>query len=52
MDSYDKADAVKGNCTGKQRNFRKGIKKDQMHFNKSFYDSGTFKIEHNQMAAV
>lgn len=52
VDSHDKADAVKGHRTGKQWNFRKGIKKNQIHFNRGFHGSGAFKVEQNQMAAV
>lgn len=37
-------EAVKEHCIGKQWKFRKGIKKDQMHFNKSLLDSGLSQL--------
>lgn len=40
----DKVAAVKGHCIGKQWKFRKGIKKDQMHINKSLLDLGLSKL--------
>lgn len=40
----DQVAAVKGHCVGKQRKFRKGMKKDQMHFNTSLLDLSLSKL--------
>lgn len=40
----DRVAAVKGHCLSKQWKFRKGMKKDQMHFNTSLLGSSLSKL--------